>query len=96
MGGDEKTAQYFPESENELREKGILYKESERLQQNMNRKGLSPALKHMVGIDKSYGSTVMTPEYIRANWNAFGFKVEAIVEGVVDNRQDLIVLHKPS
>jgi hypothetical protein len=51
---------------------------------------------NLVGIDKSYGSTVMTPDYIFRNWSSAGFKVISVIEGITDYRQDLIVLHKPA
>jgi hypothetical protein len=36
----------------------------------------------------------MTPEFIRENWSGAGFEVAAIVQGIIDYRQDLIVLRK--
>jgi SAM-dependent methyltransferase len=81
-------------AERELREKGILYKEYEFFEAEKKQGHLSPALSHLVGIDKSYGSTVMTPEFIRENWSGAGFEVAAIVQGIIDYRQDLIVLRK--
>ncbi len=80
----------------ELRSKGILYKEYDFFQPVKNSKSLSPVLSTLVGIDKSYGATVMTPEFIRETWTRAGFEVAAIIEGIIDCRQDLIVLHKPA
>ncbi|MGA3080474.1 MAG: class I SAM-dependent methyltransferase [Terracidiphilus sp.] len=93
-----KLRKMFPSeaAERELREKGILYKEYEFYAEAKSHKSLSPVVDTMVGIDKSYGSTAMTPEYIFDKWNSVGFKVISIVEGIIDNRQDLIVLHKAS
>ena len=81
-------------AERELRAKGILYKEYDFFEAEKKEGHLSPKLTRLVGIDKSYGSTVMTPEFIRENWSGAGFEVVAIVEGIIDYRQDLIVLHK--
>jgi SAM-dependent methyltransferase len=83
-------------AESELREKGILYKEYDFYDAMKSRKSLSPSVNLLVGIDKSYGNTVMTPEFIYENWSKVGFKVVTVVEGIVDYRQDLIVLHKAS
>ena len=47
-----------------------------------------------LGIDGVYGTTAMSPSYIRAHWTDFGFAVEAIVESVIDYRQDLVVLRR--
>jgi SAM-dependent methyltransferase len=87
----------FPDADTEgkLRSAGILYKEYPEFAKTLNSKASLPALQHMLGIDRSYGSTVMTPEFIRENWVSQGFDLKAIVEGVIDNRQDLVVLHKP-
>lgn len=83
-------------AERELRAKGILYKEYDYYGAVKSRKSLSPAVDLLVGIDKSYGSTVMTPEFIFKKWSQVGFTVVAVVEGIINYRQDLIVLHKAS
>jgi SAM-dependent methyltransferase len=46
------------------------------------------------GIDGSYGTTALAPDYIERNWPKFGFAVEAILEGIIDYRQDLVVLRR--
>jgi|RhiMetdeSRZDD1v2_1073273.scaffolds.fasta_scaffold18765_3 SAM-dependent methyltransferase len=46
------------------------------------------------GITGSYGNTVMTPAYVRKHWSGAGFDVKSIVEGVIDRRQDVVVLRK--
>lgn len=81
-------------AERELRAMGILYKEYEFFETAKKQGHVSPALTQLVGIDKSYGSTVMTPEFIRETWSGAGFEVVAIVQGIIDGRQDLIVVHK--
>jgi SAM-dependent methyltransferase len=93
-----KLRKIFPSgaAERELREKGILYKEYEFFKEAKSHKSPSALVDNLVGIDKSYGSTVMTPEYIFKNWSSAGFKVISVVEGIIDHRQDLIVLHKPA
>jgi SAM-dependent methyltransferase len=83
-------------AERELRTKGIIYKEYENLQAYRNHKPIAAVLTPLIGIDKSYGNTVMTPDFIRRNWSGEGFEVVTIVEGIIDYRQDLIVLRKTS
>jgi SAM-dependent methyltransferase len=46
------------------------------------------------GIAGPYGNTVLTPGYVRKHWSGAGFDVQSIVEGVIDRRQDLVVMRK--
>lgn len=68
--------------ERQFHETGILYKEYSDLDAAM-------------GITGSYGNTVLMPDHIRGAWPASGFEVVDIVEGIIDQRQDLVVLRKP-
>jgi SAM-dependent methyltransferase len=47
-----------------------------------------------LGIEGRYGTTLLAPDYIRAHWAEFGFAVETILEGIIDYRQDLVVLRR--
>jgi ubiquinone/menaquinone biosynthesis C-methylase UbiE len=84
----------------EIKEKllkdGVFYKEYAWLKE-LHRRG--PALTANVDIASflgdSYGNTIMTPEFIYRNWSAAGFEVLGISEGVIDERQDLVVLRRP-
>lgn len=40
-------------------------------------------------------TTLITPEYIRRAWPASGFRVVDVIEGIIDSRQDLVVLRRP-
>ena len=53
-----------------------------------------PVANAAMGITGSYGNTVMLPDYIRNTWPASGFEVLDIIEGIIDHRQDLVVLRK--
>lgn len=75
----------------ELESRGILYKEYDFL----GRKNLVPVANALLGIEGSYGTTVMTPEFIRAQWSSAGFEVVETIEGIIDGRQDLVVMRKP-
>lgn len=46
------------------------------------------------GIEGAYGTTIMSPAYIADRWPAFGFALEAVLEGIIDHRQDLVVLRR--
>jgi len=74
-----------------LEEQGLLYREYGFLGQ----KNLVPVTNVLLGIEGSYGSTAMTPEFIRAQWPSSGFEVLEVIEGIIDMRQDLVVLRKP-
>ena len=78
----------------DLKNNGIVYKEYDYYAAEKTRKHLSPSVNLLKGIDRSYGSTVMTPEFIRENWTEAGFQVVDIIEGLIDWRQDLVVLRK--
>lgn len=46
------------------------------------------------GVRGSYGTTLMTPAYVKSHWTATELEVLDILEGVVDRRQDLVVLRR--
>lgn len=76
----------------ELQKLGIIYREYSFLGQP----NVAPVANVLLGIEGSYGSTVMTPEFIRAHWPSPGFDVVEVVEGIIDARQDLVILRKPA
>ncbi|HEY3835395.1 MAG TPA: class I SAM-dependent methyltransferase [Bryobacteraceae bacterium] len=78
----------------QLRETGIFYKEYDFYPVETQRRNLSPTVNLLRGIDQSYGSTVITPEFVREKWPAAGFEVVNVVEGIIDARQDLIILRR--
>jgi ubiquinone/menaquinone biosynthesis C-methylase UbiE len=78
-----------------LKTAGILYKEYFHLTSGQKRKHISPLLNSCHGIGGSYGNAVMTPEFIKENWPKSGFEVLGISEGVIDSRQDVVVLRRP-
>jgi ubiquinone/menaquinone biosynthesis C-methylase UbiE len=84
------------EIEQKLRQDGVFYKEYAWLKELQKR---GPALTANVDIASflgdSYGNTIMTPEFIHRNWTAAGFEVLGISEGVIAERQDLVVLRRP-
>jgi len=85
-----------PERARELAEKGILYKEYWFLNQARKHEAGSPlsVANRARGIEGSYGATVMTPEFVFRSWSELGFEVMGISEGVIDQRQDLVVLRR--
>jgi SAM-dependent methyltransferase len=87
----------FPSAADEqnLHQTGILYKEYLFMETERRRRYKIPVANAAMGITGSYGNTVMLPDYIRNTWPASGFEVLDIIEGIVDHRQDLVVLRKP-
>jgi SAM-dependent methyltransferase len=81
--------------ERKLSEIGVLYKEYPFMAAERRRRYKIPIANTAMGLTGSYGNTIMTPEYIRETWPASGFEVVQIVEGIIDHRQDLVVLRKP-
>lgn len=78
-----------------LKKEGILYREYAYLNEERKRKPLLAILNRSQGITGSYGSTIISPEYIRRAWTEPGFRVANILPGVIDGRQDLVVLQRP-
>lgn len=85
-----------PKCEQELRTKGVLYKEYYFMEEERQRKFRIPIVSATMGIDGTYGNTVLTPEYIRRTWVQSGFEVVDVIEGIIDHRQDLVVLRRPT
>jgi SAM-dependent methyltransferase len=78
-----------------LLQDGYLYREYDDWRENVRRQNTLRVTSLMVGVERSYGTTVLTPAYIRQHWPAAGFEVRDIVEGAVD-RQDLVILRRVS
>jgi ubiquinone/menaquinone biosynthesis C-methylase UbiE len=84
------------EIEGILRRDGIFYKEYAWLKELKKRgPALSPKVEMASYFGDSYGNTIMTTDFVRKNWTAAGFEVLGIAEGVIDARQDLVVLRRP-
>jgi ubiquinone/menaquinone biosynthesis C-methylase UbiE len=84
------------EVEEKLRNDGIFYKEYVWLKELKKRgPALTAAVEMANYFGDSYGNTIMTTDFVRRNWPAAGFEVLGIAEGVVDARQDLVVLRRP-
>jgi SAM-dependent methyltransferase len=82
--------------EKRLNEQGYIYKEYEHLEIKDTFKSIKAfeVFIPLAGVEGSYGNTLYTPKYIRENWVRHGFEVVDILEGVIDSRQDLVVLKR--
>jgi ubiquinone/menaquinone biosynthesis C-methylase UbiE len=78
----------------ELSERGWLYKEYPDFEENRASDDILKITSVLRGIERSYGHTVLSTDYIRENWNTPEFEVTDILEGLIDLRQDLIVLRR--
>ena len=78
----------------QLDRQGFIYKEYPDWQECAKTQNTLRIASNMVGIERSYGNTVLAPDYIRKTWPAAGFEVRAIVEAIIDDRQDLVVLRR--
>ena len=88
----------FGQNETALRARidkdGFLYKEYPDWRECVKSQNTLKITSLMVGVERSYGSTVLSPDYIRKQWPSAGFEVRAVVEAVIDDRQDLVVLRR--
>jgi SAM-dependent methyltransferase len=77
-----------------LASRGLIFSEyADRQAQKENERVLPFGSKYL-GIEGTYGTTAMSPDYILEHWTEFGFAVDAILEGIIDHRQDLVVLRR--
>ena len=88
----------FGRNENELKEKldhfGYIYKEYKDWEETIKNQNILRVASSLVGIERSYGNTVMSPSYIRESWVGNEFNVIDVVEGIIDHRQDMVVLRR--
>ncbi|MDN5869245.1 MAG: class I SAM-dependent methyltransferase [Nitrococcus sp.] len=77
-----------------LVEQGILYKEYAFLHDSIQKQNTFKVASDLVGIEGSYGNTVLATEFIRAQWANADFEVVEIIEGIIDYIQDLVILRR--
>ena len=82
------------ELERLLFDRGVLYREYSDLAAQRAHPGWLRRETKYIGIQGSYGSTVMTPDYVADHWASAALEVVRVIEGVVDNRQDIVVLRR--
>jgi len=78
----------------DLKQAGILYREYKFLKTFVGKKNTVKVVTPLVGIEGTYGNTMMSPDYIRKEWSSDKFDVMDVIEGVIDYRQDLVVLRR--
>jgi SAM-dependent methyltransferase len=78
----------------QLEHDGVRFAEYDDLKWHKTHEGDIFAGAKYAGIKGSYGSTVLSPAYVREHWSGTGFDVKSIVEGVIDRRQDVVVLRR--
>ena len=74
-----------------LEKDGFFFQEYDDWRENTRHQNTLKVTSLMVGVERSYGVTMITPEYIRKHWPAAGFEVRAVAEGIAHG-QDLAVL----
>jgi len=77
-----------------LEREGVRYREYDDLGWHKTHEGEPLVGQKYAGVDGSYGNTAISPAYVRRAWSRAGFDVINIVEGVIDRRQDLVVLRR--
>jgi SAM-dependent methyltransferase len=76
-----------------LDREGFYFEEAPDWKENVERQNTLAVTSLYVGIERSYGTTILTSDYIRRHWSSAGFEVCAVVDGVIDG-QDLVVLRR--
>ncbi len=82
------------ELKSQLGEKGILYKEYDYLKVCLGKQETVKSASLLIGVEGSYGNTVLCPSHIRETWNSERVEVVDVLEGIIDFRQDLVVLKR--
>jgi len=77
-----------------LERDGVRFAEYDDLTWHKTHEGDKFAGAKYAGITGSYGNTALTPAYVRRHWSGAGFDVKSIVEGVIDRRQDVVVMRR--
>lgn len=80
--------------EETLATQGVLYRQYIDLASEKAHEGRVPFGSKYRGIGSAYGSTVMSRAYVAEHWAVDSLRVVNVVEGVIDNRQDLVVLRR--
>jgi len=91
-------AHELPEEGRERREalaaQGMIFREYADRQAQKDHERLVRFGSKYLGVDGTYGTTAISPAYIARHWTGFGFAVESVLEGIIDYRQDLVVLRR--
>ena len=82
--------------EAELNTNGYYYREYPEWTENVRHQNTLRVTSLMVGIERSYGSTILTSGFIHEHWPKAGFQVRAIVPGIIDGQDLVILLRKAS
>jgi ubiquinone/menaquinone biosynthesis C-methylase UbiE len=73
---------------------GMIYREYEGWKREVDSQQTLRIASSLVGVERSYGNTVVSADYVRETWSNDDRDVIQIVEGIIDNRQDLVVIRK--
>jgi SAM-dependent methyltransferase len=78
---------------NEMAEQGLSFipnkPQAESQKQKLGR------LAKGIGVTGDYGKIFYSPKFVEQHFGCCGFEVEAVIPGVIDHFQDLLVLRKP-
>lgn len=80
--------------EQALATQGVLYRPYSDLGAEKAHEARIRAGSKYIGILGGYGNTVMSRTYVAENWAVHSLQVVDVIEGVVDNRQDIVVLKR--
>lgn len=78
-----------------LESEGVLYAEYRDLSEEKKHATVVSFGRKYAGVSGSYGSTVITRRHIEDNWNLNPLEVVAVLDGIIDRRQDLVILKRP-
>ena len=77
-----------------LQKDGFLYEEYSFLKESVKTQDTLRITSLLVGVEGSYGATVLSLDHIKEHWNTEHFEVVDIIEGIIGYRQDVVILRK--
>ncbi|HEY8172515.1 MAG TPA: class I SAM-dependent methyltransferase [Dehalococcoidia bacterium] len=77
-----------------LDREGIVYREDDDLKESVSKQETLKSASACVGVTGTYGTTIISREYVRSHWNNDQFELIGFAEGIIDYLQDMVVLRR--
>ena len=81
-------------AQEKLSKEGYIFREYDNWKKISNSGNIMRTSSQLVGVNSPYGSMALSKNFILENWNKHDLKVIKILEGIIDTRQDLVILKK--
>jgi len=82
------------DAQEKLSKEGFIFKEYDNWKKISSSGNIMRNSSQLLGVKSPYGSMALSENFIYKNWNKHNLKVLDIIEGIIDTRQDLVILQK--